>query len=78
MTGILIAGGVFLMGIGVYAYSLAQQRKQEESVAHVAEEKLDQLLGSIHSATASLRSRMPHSAPKSDFDQALEDAMKDN
>ena len=73
-------GVVFLAGVGLYAYLMAQENQQQEDLKQVFDEKMDTLLGSLHSMTDGLKARMPHSQPqpKSEFDSQLQEAMKDN
>jgi hypothetical protein len=76
LTWIVIVG-LFLGGTALYGYLVSQERQKQETLEQVFNEKVDVALGTLHTVTDSLKSRMSH-APKSEFDQQLQEAMKDN
>lgn len=73
----LIVGGLFLVGAALYGYLMLQESQEQEQLRQSFDAKMDGLLGNLHTMTDSLKARVSH-APKSEFDQQLQEAMKDN
>jgi preprotein translocase subunit YajC len=74
---VLLVVGLFVMGVGLYALMLNQQRREEQQAEQATHDQLDSLLSSVKMATEAVKSRISPKQEKK-FTDALHEAMKDN
>jgi hypothetical protein len=74
--GWLIIVGLFVAGVALYSYGVYQDRQRQQRLSTAFNNRVDSLLGQVHTVTDSLKARM--TTPSSDFERQLREAMKDN